>query len=165
MALFSHGITSLVVAECACFSLIFTSFNYIPSLVCVDPECLNWSTSSGIFSVHTYVGRRPWPDAVNEESFYFNLSELFSISYPAAAFPSLSVSCYSSSSRPPRRSISSANCKLQSGRPPIAIEVSKSSALSFLGIKYMVLEIIDILIVLLLSFERNLRHFCLIPGH
>ena len=37
-------------AECAYASLIFTSFNDIPSLVCVDPNYLNWFTSSGTFS-------------------------------------------------------------------------------------------------------------------
>ena len=33
-------------AECACASLIFTSFIDVPSWVCVDPKYLNWSTSS-----------------------------------------------------------------------------------------------------------------------
>ena len=73
-------------------------------------------------------------------------------------FFGLSVSCCSPYSLPPRRSISSAKCQLQSGRPPIdtddsdisassassselsanwsVVELSKSSALSFPGIYY-----------------------------
>ena len=35
-------------AECACASLIFTSFTDVPSLVCVEPKYLNWSTSSSV---------------------------------------------------------------------------------------------------------------------
>ena len=47
--LFFHGIASLVMAECACGILIRTSFNDVPSLVCVDPKYLNQSTSSSTF--------------------------------------------------------------------------------------------------------------------
>ena len=49
MALFFHSIASLAMAECACARLIFTSFIGAPSLVCVDPRYLNWSTSSSVF--------------------------------------------------------------------------------------------------------------------
>ena len=45
MALFFRSIASLVMAECACVSLIFTSFTDVSYLVCVDPKYLNWSTS------------------------------------------------------------------------------------------------------------------------
>ena len=48
MALFFHSIASLVMAECACASLIFTSFTDVPSLVCVEPKHLNWYTSSSV---------------------------------------------------------------------------------------------------------------------
>ena len=77
--------------------------------------------------------------------------------YQAAVFSRISVSCWSSSSLPPNRSMSSANrrpvvirltlttveCQfllnlllhhLQSNRFPMDVEVSKSSALSFPGI-------------------------------
>ena len=40
MALFFHSIASLVTAECACASLIFTSFIEVPSLVCVGCQSL-----------------------------------------------------------------------------------------------------------------------------
>ena len=40
MALFFHSTASLVVAECACASLIVTSFTDVPSLVCVEPKYL-----------------------------------------------------------------------------------------------------------------------------
>ena len=49
MALLFHSIASLVVAECAYVSLIFTSFIDVPSLVCVDLKYLNWPTSSSVF--------------------------------------------------------------------------------------------------------------------
>ena len=51
---------------------------------------------------------------------------------------------------------------LQIGHPVIVTEVSKSSPLSFLKIYQTVLEILGILVVLLLSCERNLRHFHLV---
>ena len=41
MALFIHSIASLVMAEYACESMIFTSFTDDPSLVRVDPKYLN----------------------------------------------------------------------------------------------------------------------------
>ena len=41
MALFFHSTASLVMAECACTSLIITSFIDVPSLVSVDPRYLN----------------------------------------------------------------------------------------------------------------------------
>ena len=44
-----HGTANIVMAECACASLIFTSFNDVPKLVCVDLKYLNWSTSSNTF--------------------------------------------------------------------------------------------------------------------
>ena len=52
----------------------------------------------------------------------------------AAVFSIFSVGCCSSSSLPPRRSVSSANRKLQSSRPPMDTEdsdVSTSSASSY----------------------------------
>ena len=64
--MFFQSIASLVVAECACASLILTSFTNGPSLVCLDPRYLNWSTSSSVFSIRPYVGRWSWLDAVYE---------------------------------------------------------------------------------------------------
>ena len=40
MALFFHSIASIVLAECACASLSFTSFTDVPSLVCVESKYL-----------------------------------------------------------------------------------------------------------------------------
>ena len=45
----AQSTASLVMAECACASLIFNFFVDVPSLVCVDPKYLNWSTSSSGF--------------------------------------------------------------------------------------------------------------------
>ena len=49
MQLFLHSIASFVIAECACASLMLTSFIDVPSLVCVDPRYMNWSTASRVF--------------------------------------------------------------------------------------------------------------------
>ena len=54
IALFFHSTASLVMAECACASLIFTPFNVVPSLLGVDPKYLIWSTSSITFHSSTY---------------------------------------------------------------------------------------------------------------
>ena len=67
---FPHRNDSLVMAECTCASLIFTSFNDVPSLICVvpNPKYLNWSTSSNT-SIHPYlyIGGWPWLDAVDDD--------------------------------------------------------------------------------------------------
>ena len=63
MALFFHSNASLVMAECACANLIFTSFIDVPSLVCVEPKYLNWFKH---LSVHLVVGRWSWLDAVDK---------------------------------------------------------------------------------------------------
>ena len=116
MALFCHSIASLVEPECACASVIFTSFIDIPSLVCVDPRYLNLSTSSSVLPfIHILVNGHDLMLLMG----IFRLSELISMPHSAAVFSSLSVSCWSSSSRPPSRSMSVANRKLQSGRPPM----------------------------------------------
>ena len=46
--LFFHSIASLVLAECACASLFFTSFTDFLSVVCVEPKYLKRSTSSSV---------------------------------------------------------------------------------------------------------------------
>ena len=99
-------------AECACARLIVTSFIDVPFLVCVDPKYFNWSTSTSFFSIHPYIDRWFWFDAADK----FALLEPISMLHPAAVFSILSVSCWSSSSLPSSRSMSSANCKLQSSR-------------------------------------------------
>ena len=58
MALFSHSIASLLMDECGCASLTFTSFTDVPSLFCAQ--------LSERLSVHMYVGRWFWLDAVDE---------------------------------------------------------------------------------------------------
>ena len=50
-------------AERACASLTFTFFIDVPSLVCVDPNYLNWPTSSGVFNL---INVWSWFDAVDE---------------------------------------------------------------------------------------------------
>ena len=56
VALCFYSTAILVLAECACASLIFTSFNDVPSLDRVDPKYLNWSTSSRTFPfIHILV--------------------------------------------------------------------------------------------------------------
>ena len=95
----------------------------------VDPKYLNWSTSSGAFPFIHMFGRWSWLDAV-DENFASVVADFHSVS--SSCFSSLSVSC-SSSQLPPSRSMSSANLKLQSGRPPMDINdsgVSISSASS-----------------------------------
>ena len=66
MVLFFHSIASLVVAECACASLILTSFIDVLPLVCVDPRYLNWSRDLPAFSIHPYVGEWSWVNAVDK---------------------------------------------------------------------------------------------------
>ena len=74
MALFFHGIASLVIAECACASLIIIFCIDVPSLVCVDPRYLNWPTSSSVFSfISMVVDGWSWLDA--EDDNFFLLSE------------------------------------------------------------------------------------------
>ena len=110
MVLFFHSIASLVMAEYACASPIFTSFINALPLVCVDPKYLNWSTSSSTSPFdHMLVDGL---DLMLLTSILL-LSELISMLYPAAVFPSLSMSCWSFSSLPSSRSMSSANCRLQ----------------------------------------------------
>ena len=111
--LFFHSTASLVVAKCTGASLTFTSSNYVPSLVCVHPKYLNWSISSNT-SIHP-IGGWPWLDAVDED-FAFAGADFHAII--SSCFSTLSVNCCSFTSLPLRRSISSANRKLQSGRPP-----------------------------------------------
>ena len=60
MALFSLSTASLVMTECTCASLIFTSFNDVPPLVCVDPKYLNLSTSSNTFPYIHILADLPW---------------------------------------------------------------------------------------------------------
>ena len=75
---------------------------------------MNWSTTSSTFPIiHILVDGL----LLKLLTRILLMSKLISIPYLTAVFISLLVSCCSSSSLPPRRSISSANCKLQSGHP------------------------------------------------
>ena len=94
---FLQSIASLVIAECACASLIFASFIDVLSLVCVDPKFLKWSTSSSGFPfIQTLV------DGLGLMLLTRMLlaSELVSMPYTVDLFSSLSVSCFSCSSLP-----------------------------------------------------------------
>ena len=64
MALFFHSIASLVMAQCAFASLIFTSFTDVRSLVCVEPKYLNWPNFFEGLSIYLYDGRWSWVDVV-----------------------------------------------------------------------------------------------------
>ena len=77
---FFHSIASLIMVECACASLIFTSFFDVQSLVCVDPTYLNWSISSSVSPfIHMLVdGHR-----LMLLTRILLLSELISMPYPA----------------------------------------------------------------------------------
>ena len=48
MDLFFHNIAGLIMADCACGSLIFISFIDIPSLVYEEHKYLNWSTYASV---------------------------------------------------------------------------------------------------------------------
>ena len=104
MALFFHSIASLVMAECACPSVIFTSFTDAPSLFCVEPKYLNWSASSGVCPFICMLA-----DGFGLMLLMIILlfSERISMPYSAAVSSSLLVSCCNSSSLLP------IGCKMQ----------------------------------------------------
>ena len=52
--------------EFARASLIFTSFKDVPSSVCVDPQVFELVHFFQRFSIHPYVDRWSWLDAVDE---------------------------------------------------------------------------------------------------
>ena len=81
--------------------------HWVPSLVCVHFEH---------FSIHLYVGRWSWFDAVGGNLL---LSKLISMPYSTAVSCSLWVSYCNSSALLPSRSVSSANRKLQSHLPAV----------------------------------------------
>ena len=69
-ALFSTALLALSWAECICkcASLIFDSFNDVPSLVLVDPKYLNGSISSNTLTfIHILDCGWPWLDAADED--------------------------------------------------------------------------------------------------
>ena len=86
ITLFFHSTASLVMAECSCASLIFTSLNDAPSLACVDHKYLNWSTSSNTFPFIN-IGGWPWLNTVDGD---FVLWEMISMPNLAGVFASLS---------------------------------------------------------------------------
>ena len=99
---------SLVITECACASLIFTSFVDVPSSVCADPKCLKWFTSP--------MQRFPFILDAVDENFAFFGADLDAVA-SSSFLQSFSSVISWNSSLPPRRSMLSANRKLQSGRP------------------------------------------------
>ena len=123
MDLFLHSTANLIMAHCACASLIFSSINDVQFLVCADLKYLNWSTSSSTFPfIHILVDGLLGLMLLTR---ILLLLELISMLHQAAVFSSLSVSCCISSSLPPSRWISSANRKLQSGRRPMDTDDSE----------------------------------------
>ena len=79
ITLFLQSMVNLVMAECACASLTFTSFNDLPSLVCVDPKYLNWFTSStNCPFTHMLVGDL---DYAIDDDFAFSQRHFHSVSH------------------------------------------------------------------------------------
>ena len=109
-----HSIASLVMAECAGASLIFTSFTDFPSLVCVEPKYVKWSTS---LSVCPFICMLVHGLNLMLLTTILLLSELISMPYLAAVPTSIWMSCCNSSSLFPSRLMSSANYRLQTSRP------------------------------------------------
>ena len=100
----------------------------VPVLACVDPSILTGPFSSDTFPIiRIHIGGWPWLDAVDQD---IASSDMISMPQSATIFSSLSVSCCSSCSLPPRRSISSANCKLQSCRSQVDADDSEVSTSS-----------------------------------
>ena len=113
-------------AECVCASLTFTPFIDVPCLICVDSKYLNWSTSSSVFP---FI-----PMLVNGYGLMLLtrgllLSELFSVPVSSSCFIR-SFSELLEFSLLPSGSMSSANYKLQSGRPLMDSDDSGVSILS-----------------------------------
>ena len=72
--------------ECAYASLIATSFTDVPHVVCVDPNYLNWSTSSSTFPfIYLLVDGLSFTLLMS----ILLLSELISITFLGAIFSSL----------------------------------------------------------------------------
>ena len=111
----------LYLQSTACANMFFTSFVDAPSVICVDPKYLNWSSCS---SISPFI-RWPWLDAVTEDFAFVAADFHFAFSF---------VSYWSSSSLSPRRLMSSTNPRLQSDRPLTDTEVSQYFALSFPGV-------------------------------
>ena len=84
------------------------NFIDVPSFVCEDFQF-----------IHMFIYIWPWLDVV-EDHFAFVEADFHDVSKSCS---NLSASCWSSSLRP-SRSMSSANRKLQSGRPPMDIDDS-----------------------------------------
>ena len=61
MALFLHCPFILVMGQCACTSLIFTSFNAVPSFVCTDPtQEFGMCTRSVQFCCQKWAAKSSW---------------------------------------------------------------------------------------------------------
>ena len=173
---FFHSITSLVVTEYACASLTFTSFIDVPSLLRVDHKYLNWSTSSAFYSSTLWCCWRGfclwW--------FSYRIQQLFSPVFQWTVW--VLLHCHPAD----RCRQQTASCKavalwftlttigcqfllhhMQSSRSVMDAKVSESILhyLFFRNIPKIVLEVMDILPVLLLSSERNLQYFHLVPLH
>ena len=72
MTFFSHSIAILVMAECACAGLIFTSFIDVPSLAYANPiEVFELVHFLQRFSNDPYLCRWSWLDAFDEKNFAF----------------------------------------------------------------------------------------------
>ena len=150
MAVFPHSIAGLVTADYDCARLIFTSFIDVPSLVCVDPRYMNWSTSSSVFPfIHMLVDGLGLMLLTK-----MLLSELISMPYLATIFSSLSaswvlqVTAFQQINVVGKQKVAKllstdGHCRqwgvnyfpmhhLQNSRSPMDAEAPKSSSLSFL---------------------------------
>ena len=111
---------SLVMADAAWSSFSVTCFVELPSLVKVKPRYLKLFTSSSFCPFSVMEVAASW---VRLFTMTLLFSEFTSIPYAPVVLSNLVVRSWSYASLPPVRSISSAKCRLHSGRPPMEMEV------------------------------------------
>ena len=144
-------------AECACANLIFTSFTDIPSLICVEAKYLNWYTSS---CVCRFIYMLVDGLSLMLLARILLLSELISMPHSAAKAVVL------------QRTMTTAGCQLLLPLPLHHLQSSHSlrthsirASCIIFSKNILILEIMDILVVLQMSFERSLQHFHLVAQH
>ena len=184
LVLFFHSIAGLDMAEYDCASLIFTFLIGVPSFICVDPKYMNWSTAS-LF--HSSICWRMVPAWYFDKNFAFveaDFQQLFSLVFqwvvgvflhclPSDRCRQQSTSCQAVVLR---WTLTTVGCQfllllllhhLRSSRSPMYAKVSKPCAFIFSRNTGSTLEIMimDIITILPLLFERNLRHLHSVTLH
>ena len=131
MALLFQMTLSLVMADAARLSFLFTSSVELPSLDKVEPRYLKLSTSSRFCPFSMMEVAACW---VRIFTVTLLFSALTSIPYARAVLSSLMVKSWSSASMLPMRSMSSAKCRLHSARPPMEMEIWRLWRVSYEGL-------------------------------